>query len=71
MAFMILGSVTLGELLLPAALRQYLPGNAIQAAVTVHRSTGLLTPGAAIALLGAYATVALAAAMIRVRHSDA
>jgi ABC-2 type transport system permease protein len=71
LAFMILGSVTLGELLLPAALRQYLPGNAIQAAVTVHRSSGLLTPGAAIALLGAYAVVALAAAMIRVRHSDA
>lgn len=71
LAFMILGSVTLGELLLPAALRQYLPGNAIQAAVTVHRSSGLLTPGAAVALLGAYAVVALAAAMIRVRHSDA
>jgi hypothetical protein len=52
-------------------LRQYLPGNAIQAAVTVHRSAGLLTPSAAIALLGTYATVALAAAMIRVRHSDA
>jgi hypothetical protein len=37
----------------------------------VHRSSGLLTPGAAIALLGLYAIVALAAAMIRARHSDA
>jgi hypothetical protein len=63
--------VTLGSLLLPAALRQYLPGNAIQAAVTVHRSTGLLAPGAAVALLAAYAAVALAAALIRVAHSDA
>jgi ABC-2 type transport system permease protein len=71
LALMIVGSVTLGSLLLPAALRQYLPGNAIQAAVTVHRSTGLLAPGAAVALLAAYAAVALGAAVIRVAHSDA
>lgn len=71
LALMIVGSVTLGSLLLPAALRQYLPGNAIQAAVTVHRSTGLLAPGAAVALLAAYAGVTLAAALIRVGHSDA
>jgi len=70
LALMIIGSVTLGELLLPAAFRQYLPGNAIQATVTVHRSAGLLKPGAAIALLGAYATIALAAALMRVSHSD-
>jgi ABC-2 type transport system permease protein len=71
LALMIIGSVTLGELLLPAALRQYLPGNAIQAAVTVHRSAGLLKPGAAIVLLAAYAAIALAAALMRVAHSDA
>lgn len=71
LAIMILGSITLGSLLLPAGMRQYLPGNAIEAAVTVHRSTGLLKPGAAIVLLGAYAAVALAAALIRVEHGDA
>jgi hypothetical protein len=48
-----------------------LPGRAIQATVTVHRSAGLLTPGPAIAVLGAYATIAMAAALIRVAHTDA
>jgi hypothetical protein len=43
----IIGDVTLGQLLL-AGLRQYLPGTAIQAAITGHRSGGLLTPDAAI-----------------------
>jgi ABC-2 type transport system permease protein len=66
----IVGGVTLGQLL-PAGLRQYLPGTAIQAAITVHRSGGLLTPNAAIAVLGAYAAIALAAALIRVGHRDA
>jgi len=62
--------VILGQLL-PAGLRQYLPGTAAQAAITVHRSAGLLTPDAAIAVLGAYAAIALAAALIRVAHRDA
>ena len=66
----IVGDVILGQLL-PAGLRQYLPGTAVQAAITVHRSAGLLTPNAAIAVLGAYATIALAAALIRVAHRDA
>jgi hypothetical protein len=39
--------------------------------VAVHRSAGLLTPGPAIAVLGAYATIAMAAALIRVAHTDA
>lgn len=70
LTLIIVGDVTLGQLL-PAGLRQYLPGTATQAAITVHRSAGLLTPGAAIAILGAYAAVALAAALIRVAHRDA
>ncbi len=69
LALLIVGGVTLGQLL-PAALRQYLPGTAIQAAVTVHRTAGLLKPGAAIAVLGAYATIALAAALMRIAHGD-
>jgi hypothetical protein len=71
LAVMIIGSVPLGELLLPATFRQYLPGAAIQATVTIHRSAGLLTPGAAITVLGAYATIAMAPALIRVAHTDA
>jgi len=70
LTLIVVGGVTLGQLL-PAGLRQYLPGTAIQAAVTVHRSSGLLTPNAAIAVLGAYAAIALAAALIRVAHTDA
>jgi hypothetical protein len=70
LTLIVVGGVTLGQLL-PAGLRQYLPGTAMQAAVTVHRSGGLLTPNAAIAVLGAYAAIALAAAMFRVAHRDA
>jgi hypothetical protein len=47
------------------------PGIAAQAAVTVHRSTGLLAPTAAIGVLAAYAAIALGAASIRVAHRDA
>lgn len=66
----IVGGVTLGQFL-PAGLRQYLPGTALEAAVTVHRSAGLLRPGTAIIVLGIYAATALAAASIRVAHRDA
>jgi len=70
MAVLIVGGVTLGQLL-PAGLRGYLPGTALQAAVTVHRSPGILAPGAAIVVLGAYAAITLAAASIRAAHRDA
>ncbi len=70
LTLIIIGDVTLGQLL-PAGLRRYLPGTATQAAITVHRSAGLLTPDAAITILGAYAAIALAAALIRVAHRDA
>ncbi len=66
----IIGDVTLGQLL-PAALRQYLPGTAVQGAITVHRSGGLLAPNAALAVVAAYAAIALTAALIRVAHRDA
>jgi ABC-2 type transport system permease protein len=70
LTLIIVGDVTLGQLL-PAGLRQDLPGTAAQAAITVHRSAGLLTPDAAIVILGAYAAIALAAGLIRVTHRDA
>jgi ABC-2 type transport system permease protein len=70
LTLIIVGDVTLGQLL-PAGLRGYLPGTATQAAITVHRSAGLLTPDAAIAVLAAYAAIALAPAVIRAAHRDA
>src|SRR3984957_17665473 len=66
----IVGGAVLGQFL-PAGLRQYLPGTALEAAVTVNRSAGLLRPDAAIAVLGLYAVVALGAAVLRVAHRDA
>ncbi|MGH9094643.1 MAG: hypothetical protein ACRDXE_05725 [Acidimicrobiales bacterium] len=70
LALLIVGGVTLGYFL-PADMHQYLPGAAVQAAVTVHRSAGLLSPGRAILVLGVYAAVALGAASLRVAHRDA
>ena len=70
LTMIIVGGAILGQLL-PSDLRQYLPGTAVQAAITVHRSAGLLTPNAAIVALVAYAAITLAAARIRVAHSDA
>ena len=57
--------------MLPAGLRQYMPGIAVQAAVTVHRSAGLLRPGTALLVLVVYAIVALGAASVRMAHRDA
>ena len=70
LVLVIVGGAVLGQFL-PAGLRQYLPGTALEAAVTVHRSAGLLAPGAAIIVLGVYAIVALVAASLRVAYRDA
>lgn len=70
LVLVIVGGVTLGQLL-PAGLRQYVPGTALQAAVTVNHSAGLLRPGTAIVVLGVYAAIVLAAASMRMAHRDA
>src|SRR3984957_288935 len=70
LVMVIVGGVTLGQLL-PAGLRQYVPGTALQAAVTINHSAGLLKPGAALAVLGVYAAIVLAAASMRIAHRDA
>ena len=70
LVLVIVGGVMFGQLL-PAGLRQYVPGTALEAAVTVNHSAGLLRPGAAIAALGVYAAIVLAAASMRIAHSDA
>ncbi|HWF16795.1 MAG TPA: ABC transporter permease [Acidimicrobiales bacterium] len=70
LVLVIVGGAMLGQFL-PAGLRQYLPGTAFEAAVTVHWSAGLLRPGIAIIVLGVYAGIALVAASLRVAHRDA
>jgi ABC-type transport system involved in multi-copper enzyme maturation permease subunit len=70
LVLVIVGGVTIGQLL-PAGLRQYVPGTALEAAVTVNHSAGLLRPGAAIGVLGVYAAIVLAAASMRIAHRDA
>src|SRR6201994_1393996 len=70
LVMVIVGGVTLGQFL-PAGLREYLPGTALQAAVPGHHPAGLLTPRTALVVLGIYAAIALAAASIRVAHRDA
>jgi hypothetical protein len=44
---------------------------ATQAAVTVHRSAGLLPPDTAIVVLAVYAAITLGAASLRVAYRDA
>ena len=70
LSLIIIGGLTVGQFL-PAGWRQYMPGIATQAAVTVHRSAGLLRPGTALVVLAVYAAVALGAAALRVAHRDA
>jgi ABC-2 type transport system permease protein len=65
----ILGTVFFG-LVLPANWRQYLPGPALQAVCTVHRTAGLLPPVQAIAVLIAYAAVVLYVASTRIAVRD-
>src|ERR1019366_8195397 len=70
LALIIIGGLTVGQFL-PTGWRQYMPGIATQAAVTVHRSAGLLHPGTAIVVLAVYAALTLGAASLRVAHRDA
>jgi ABC-2 type transport system permease protein len=70
LVLVIVGGVTLGQYV-PAGLREYLPGTALQAAVMVNHSAGLLRPGTAIAVLGIYAAITLATASIQMAHRDA
>ena len=68
-AVVIVGGVTFGQLL-PAGMRGYLPGTAIQSVVTVHRSPGILSAGTGITVLAVYAAITLAAAAVQVTRRD-
>jgi hypothetical protein len=56
---------------LPAGARQYLPGAAIQAAVSVKHLSGLLSPATAVAVLAGYALLTLAVASRLMATRDA
>jgi ABC-2 type transport system permease protein len=66
----IIGS-QLFSVVVPTGARPYLPGTALQAAVTGTRTDDLLAPVPAMVTLGAYALAALAAAMVLVERRDA
>ncbi len=66
----IIGSGIFG-IALPSGARQYLPGNAIQAVTSVRTTAGLLAPGPALAVVAAYAVVALAVATRLIATRDA
>jgi ABC-2 type transport system permease protein len=66
----IIGSQLFG-LVLPEVARQYLPGMAIQAMVSVQQQPGLLTPTAGLAVLALYALVAFKVATTLMARRDA
>ncbi len=70
LVLVIVGGAVLGQFL-PAGFRQYLPGTALEASVTVNHSPGLLSPGSAIVVLGVFAAIVFGAASIRMAHRDA
>jgi len=54
----------------PQGGRRYLPGSALQAAVTVDRTDDLLAPTAGLLVLAAYAAVAIAMALAVIGRRD-
>ncbi len=70
LSLLIIGSQLFG-LALPAAVRQYLPGSALQAVVSVHHMSGVLAPGAGLAVLVAYALVTFGVASTLIARRDA
>jgi len=70
LSFAIIGTQLFG-IALPAGARQYLPGSALQAVVSVTHTSGVLAPAAGLAVLAAYAAVALGAAIVLINRRDA
>jgi hypothetical protein len=66
----IMGSQIFG-LALPAGVRQYLPGTALQAVTSVQHTAGLLSPGKGLAVMAAYAVMAVAVASRLIASRDA
>ncbi len=66
----IVGSQLFG-IALPSGARQYLPGSALQAVVTVHHSSGMLAPAAGLAVLAGYAALAFGIAVTMIARRDA
>jgi ABC-type transport system involved in multi-copper enzyme maturation permease subunit len=68
-ALVVIGGQIIGTAM-PSAAQKYLPFNALQATVTVHRGDELLAPLPALLMLVAYAVVLLAAAVIIMQRRD-
>jgi hypothetical protein len=66
----IMGSQIFG-LALPAGARQYLPGTALQAVTSVQNLDGVLSPARGLAVIVAYALVAVAVASRLIANRDA
>ena len=66
----IMGSGIFG-LALPANIRQYLPGAALQAVTAVKHSAGLLSPGKGLVVMVGYAVVSIAVAARLMASRDA
>jgi hypothetical protein len=65
----ILGS-QMFSVVVPTQARRYLPGAALEAAVSARPADDLLSPLAGLMTLGAYATAALIAAVVLVGRRD-
>lgn len=66
----IIGTQIFG-MLLPEAIRQFLPGMAIQGMVGVEDAAGVLTPIASLGVLAAYAAAAIGVAATLIARRDA
>jgi hypothetical protein len=68
-ALVVIGGSIIGTAM-PSSAQRYLPFNALQATVTVHRGDELLPPATALLMLVAYAVVLVVAASIAIRRRD-
>jgi len=68
-ALVVIGGQIIGTAM-PSSAQRYLPFNALQATVTVHRGEELLAPLPAVLMLVAYAIILIAAASIVIRRRD-
>jgi hypothetical protein len=68
-ALVVVGGQIIGTAM-PSSAQRYLPFNALQATVTVHRGEELLAPLPAVLMLVTYAVILIVAASIVIRRRD-
>jgi ABC-type transport system involved in multi-copper enzyme maturation permease subunit len=69
MALVVIGGQLFGSAM-PMASQKYLPFSALQASVTVQPADGLLSPLAAVVVLGGYAVAVVVAALFLIERRD-